>query len=99
MGALTIFYWRDIPAQLMMGSGRNAIKLKLPERYEKAIDRCAMQVGAKDSDSYLKDWRKVSVPISNQGKHAIEQEAAKLELEYSNKKLKDLIANNGWNNA
>ena len=99
MGVLTIVYWRDIPAQLMIGSGRHAIKLKLSEKYEQAIDRCAMKVGSTDSDSYLKDWRKESTPLSNQSKQALEEEAFKLELEYSDKKLKELIANNGWNNA
>ena len=48
MSNLTIVFCRDIPAQLLIGSGRKATKLKLSEKFEKAIDRCAMKVGAKD---------------------------------------------------
>ena len=97
MSELTIVYWRDIPAQLMIGSGRKAKKLKLSEKYEKAIDRCAMKVGAKDTDSYLQDWRKESFPLSATGEKAIEKERIKLEEEYSDERLKSLIQNNGWN--
>ena len=62
MSNLTIVFWRDIPAQLLIGSGRKATKLKLSEKFEKAIDRCAMKVGAKDSQSYLDDWQKKQFP-------------------------------------
>ncbi len=95
MSYLTIVFWRDIPAQLIIGSGRKAIKHKLSEKYEKAIDRCAMRVGAKDSETYLNDWRKKNVPFATNN-DSIEEEAAKLELNYSDKKLKDLIENDGW---
>lgn len=97
MATLTIVYWRDIPAQLLIGSGRTAIKYKLSEKFEKTIDRCAMKVGAKDTDSYLQDWKKKSVPLLSFGDRAINLEADKLELEYTVSKLKALVKNNGWN--
>ena len=97
MKKLTIVFWRDIPAQLLIGSGRKATKYKLAEKYEKAIDRCAMKVGAKDSESYLRDWRKKSYSISGDGTKVIEEEAARLELKYSDLKLKELVENDGWN--
>ena len=53
MPEVTIVYWRDIPAQVIVGSGRRAAKMPLPERFELAIDRCAMRAGARDSDAYL----------------------------------------------
>ena len=59
MANMTIVYWRDIPAQVIVGKGRRAAKAALPERFEQAIDRCAMKVGAKDDDAYLSEWRKV----------------------------------------
>ena len=46
MPDVTIVYWRDIPAQVIVGSGRRAAKRALPERFEQAIDRCAMRTGA-----------------------------------------------------
>ena len=99
MPTLTIVYWRDIPAQLMIGTGRRAIKYKLPEKYEKAIDRCAMRVGAKDSDSYLQDWRKKTFQLDSVKNDTIKNEAFKLEQKYSDAKLKHLIQNNGWNGS
>ena len=30
------------------------------ERFEQAIDRCAMKIGAKDADDYLAEWRKAA---------------------------------------
>ena len=58
MALVTIVYWRDIPAQVIVGKGRTAAKLPLPERFEQAIDRCAMKIGARDTDAYLAEWRK-----------------------------------------
>ncbi|MEL6680807.1 MAG: virulence factor, partial [Pseudomonadota bacterium] len=58
MPDVTVVYWRDIPAQVIVGKGRRGSKVPLPERFEQAIDRCAMKVGARDSDAYLSEWRK-----------------------------------------
>ena len=58
MPEVTIVYWRDIPAQVIVGKGRRGSKVKLTERFEQAIDRCAMKIGAKDADAYLAEWRK-----------------------------------------
>ena len=96
MDNLTILSWRDIPAQLLIGSGRKATKLKLSEKFEKAIDQCAMKVGAKDSESYLEDWQKKTVPLQTTGTSSIALEAERLERYYTNEKLKALIINNGW---
>ncbi|HDR28035.1 virulence factor [Rhodovulum sp.] len=49
MPELTILYWRDIPAQVIVGKGRRAKKRVLTPRFEQAIDRCAMKV-ARGSD-------------------------------------------------
>ena len=45
MPDVTIVYWRDIPAQVIVGPGRRGAKAPLPERVEQAIDRAAMKVG------------------------------------------------------
>ena len=96
MTKLIIVYWRDIPAQLMIGKGRQAKKYKLPEKYEKAIDLCAMKVGAKDSEAYLKYWRKEIISFNDNRANNLEHEAKKIEIEYSEEKLKKLIRNGGW---
>ena len=59
MPDVTIVYWRDIPAQVIVGKGRAGAKRQLAERFEQAIDRAAMKVNAKDADAYLAEWRKV----------------------------------------
>ena len=55
MVEVVVVYWRDIPAQVIVGKGRSGAKRKLTERFEQAIDRCAMKIGAKDADAYLAD--------------------------------------------
>ncbi len=58
MAERIIVYWRDIPAQVIVRRGRTAEKRELPQRFQQAIDRCAMAVGARDSDAYLAEWRR-----------------------------------------
>ena len=58
MAQLTVVYWRDIPAQVIVKAGRQAAKRQLTERFEKAIDRAAMKAKLRDTDSYLAEWRR-----------------------------------------
>ena len=96
MAEITIVYWRDIPSMVMAGKGRKAAKVQLPERFEQAIDRAAMKVGAKDEDAYLADWRREGpVRVEGEDREVAEAEAARLEAEYDDARLKTLIANDG----
>ncbi len=97
MPDVTIVYWRDIPAQVIVGKGRRGAKKPLPERFEQAIDRAAMKVGAADTDAYLAEWRKAP-PYTVEGDPAeiAEAEAVRLEAEYDQDRIKALIANDGW---
>lgn len=96
MPEVTIVFWRDIPAQVIVGKGRRGIKRPLPERFEQAIDRAAMKAGARDSDAYLSEWRK-SAPYAVEGaaEAVAESEAARLDAEYDQDRLKALIDNDG----
>ncbi|MGV8954617.1 MAG: virulence factor [Cypionkella sp.] len=96
MPDVIIVYWRDIPAQVIVGKGRTASKVQLPERFEQAIDRCAMKIGAKDADAYLAEWRKAA-PYSVEGEPAevAASEAARLDTEYDTERLKALIQAEG----
>ncbi|MGC9417617.1 MAG: virulence factor [Rhodovulum sp.] len=100
MPELTIVYWRDIPAQVIVGKGRKAEKRILPARFEQAIDRCAMQVGARDTDAYLADWRRAD-PVAREGDPTalVEAEAARIDAEYDGARLKALIDASGWETA
>ncbi|MFK7876351.1 MAG: virulence factor [Paracoccaceae bacterium] len=100
MPDVTLVFWRDIPAQVIVGKGRRASKRQLHERFEQAIDRAAMKVNAKDSDAYLAEWRKAE-PYAMEGDPAeiAEVEATRLEAEYDSDRIKVLIANDGWAQA
>jgi len=97
MADVTIVYWRDIPAQVIVGKGRRGAKVQLPERFEQAIDRAAMKIGASDTDSYLAEWRKATpYDVEGDAQDVCTAEAARIEAEYDKERLKALIDNEGW---
>ena len=98
MAEVTVVYWRDMPAQVIVGKGRRGAKVQLPERFEQAIDRAAMKSGAAGTDEYLAEWRKAApYPVDGDDDMAVAQaEAARLDTEYDQARIKTLIENNGW---
>lgn len=98
MAQLIITSWRDIPAQVTVKAGRrNIAKRILTERFEKAIDMCAMRVGAKDDDAYLAEWRKSTpVEVSDDIEAEADKAAADIEASYDTERLKSLIAAEGF---
>lgn len=96
MPDVTIVYWRDIPAQVIVGKGRRGAKVQLSERFEKAIDRCAMKIGAQDTDAYLAEWRKAApYAVDGDATEVANSEAERLETEIDDAQLKALINNEG----
>ena len=96
MADVTIVYWRDIPAQVIVGKGRRGVKVPLAERFEQAIDRAAMKMGMTGTDAYLEEWRKgAPIRIDGDDRAVAEAEAARIEAEYDAERLKALIANGG----
>lgn len=97
MADVTVVFWRDIPAQVIVGKGRRGSKVQLTERFEQAIDRCAMKVGARDTDSYLAEWRKApAYEVDGDPDQIARSEADRLEAEYDTARLKALIDADGW---
>jgi hypothetical protein len=96
MPEVTVVYWRDIPAQVIVGKGRSGSKVQLSERFEQAIDRCAMKIGAKDADAYMAEWRKAP-PYTLEGAPEViaAAEAARLEAEFDTVRLRALIDTDG----
>jgi len=96
MPEVTIVYWRDIPAQVIIGKGRRGTKMPLPERFEQAIDRAAMKVGAKDADAYLSEWRKAP-PFEVEGDptEIAAAQVKRLDTEFDQDRIGKLIANGG----
>ena len=97
MPDVTVVFWRDIPAQVIVGKGRRGAKVQLAERFEQAIDRCAMKIDAKDSDAYLAEWRKAEpYMVDGEQDEVAAAQAARLEAEYDIDRIKQLIDNDGW---
>lgn len=101
LAQITVKFWRDIPAMVMVGRGRSAGKAPLPERFEQAIDRCAMKVGAKDDDAYLSEWRSedrgpAALDDENDAKSVADRIAAEIDAAYDSARIKELISNDGW---
>ena len=97
MPDVTIVYWRDMPAQVIVGKGRRGAKAVLPERFEQAIDRAAMKSGVTGTDSYLNGFRKAD-PYTVQGdqNEIAKAEADRIDAEYGPERLRVLIDNEGW---
>ena len=97
MAEVTIVYWRDMPAQVIVGRGRRGAKMPLPERFEQAIDRAAMKSGAAGTDDYLSGFRKADpYTVDGEDTDVATAEAARIDAEYDQERLKTLIANDGW---
>ena len=96
MATLTILYWRDIPAQVIVKRGRTAAKRQLAERFEKAIDRAAMRANLRDTDSYLAEWRRAApVEVTDALQEEADKKAAELEAAFDDAKLKALVETGG----
>ena len=96
MAQLTIVYWRDIPAQVIVKAGRQAAKRPLAERFEKAIDRAAMKAKLRDTDSYLAEWRRADpVACGDDLETEAAAAAARLEADYPDERLARLVAAGG----
>ena len=99
MAKLTIVYWRDIPAQVIVKAGRRSVaKRELSLRFTEAIDMCAMRSGLAETDAYLEEWRKAdAVDVSDDLEAEAQAAADGLEKKYDKDRLKKLIASEGRN--
>ena len=96
MAERIIIYWRDIPAQVIVRAGRRSEKRELPERFIQAIDRCAMAVGARDSEAYLTEWRRgPPEPCGDELVHEADAALSELDRAYDAERLKALVASGG----
>lgn len=96
MAQLTVVYWRDIPAQVIVKKGRDSAKIQLTERFEKAIDRAAMRANLRDTDSYLAEWRRAApVEVSDELQAEADKKAAELEAQFDDAKLKAMVEAGG----
>lgn len=96
MAQLTIIWWRDIPAQVTARAGRITAKRELPQRFQEAIDRAAMRGNARDTDTYLAQWRRSEPsPCGDDLEAAVVAEMERLERDYDDARLAALVASGG----
>ena len=96
MASLTILYWRDIPSQVIVKSGRNSAKRELSERFIRAIDAAAMRAQTSDANAYLAEWRRAEpTPCGDDLEAEASAAAARLEAEYDANRLAELAKRGG----
>ena len=90
-------YWRDIPSQVIVKQGRKKGKVLLEQRFQNAIDRAAMRARKRDSDSYMKEWKRVRSITAGEPdpQQAALLEAQRIEAAYPDDRLVELIRNHG----
>src|SRR5512143_243660 len=93
-----IVYWRDIPAQVRLRSGRERISRSLAPRFQDAIDAAAMVGRTTSTDDYLEEWRS-SEWLTGEGDPDLERFAddlvARIEADYPPTRLEALIKTKG----
>ena len=100
MASLIVLYWRDIPSQVIVKSGRTAAKRELSEKFIRAIDTAAMHGGARSDDAYLGEWRRSDpAPCGDDLEAEADAAAARLEREYDVHRLAMLAKHDGRESA
>lgn len=96
MASLSVIYWRDIPAQVVVRHGRVTAKVQLSARFQEAVDRAAMRAGRGSSDAYLADWKRSEPrPCGEDLQAEAAAEAARIEASFSDEALEALIRSKG----
>lgn len=69
---VTIVYWRDLAARVIVGNGRRGSGRKWPERFARASARAAMTVAAVGAEAARPgadhDRDRLKAPIANDGR-------------------------------
>jgi len=91
-----IVYWRDIPAQVRLRSGRERLAKALPDRFQEAIDEAAMRARITNADDYLEEWRSTDWQERPGELESLANElVAEIDASYPVERLETLKQNNG----
>jgi hypothetical protein len=96
MGQVTVVWWRDIPAQVLGGRGRDATKVVLSDRFQEAIDTAATRIGLIGTDEYLAEWKRERRTVGDDVEAAARALAERFEIEFDDGRLNELAANGGF---
>ena len=94
-GTLTVIWWRDIPAQVVVRDGRQTAKIVLHPRFQVAIDKAAVKAGRKAMDDYIAEWRKTQTPCARRAATRPPGRGRRLEHAYTREVLARLVAAGG----
>ncbi|HEY7400998.1 MAG TPA: virulence factor [Actinomycetota bacterium] len=95
MAALTVIWWRDIPAQVTASRGRERARVQLSDRFQEAIDTAATRVGLIGTDEYMAEWHKQTRDCGEELEGEAKTEAERLELAFTDEILAGLAVT-GW---
>jgi len=96
LAKLIVISWRDVPAQVLVKSGRETAKVQLSHRFQEAVDRAAMRAGKAGSDAYLADWKRSEPRRCGDNLQAEAQaEADRIEARYCDADLLRIIRAHG----
>lgn len=95
MGALSVIWWRDIPAQVVGKDARRSSKVVLHPRFQVAIDKAANRAGKRGYSEYIEEWRKTFRECGDDLESEVRVEADRLETEYDRHHLAELIQSGG----
>ncbi|QPC44439.1 virulence factor [Kaustia mangrovi] len=97
MADVVVVFWRDIPAQVIVRSGRKCERRQLSDRFQEAIDMAAMRGGAAGTDAYLDEWRRAAAePCGDDLAAEADRIAGTFEAAFDKPRLKNLADNGGW---
>ncbi len=103
--ALTIIYWRDIPAQVTATQAGESAKVLLEPRFQHAIDRAATVADLTETEAYVAQWRRDPRPLAGDPapgsltrddlQERATQAADELSERYPRERLEALVAQGG----
>ena len=95
MAELTVVRWREIPAQVMAGRGRDRARVELSARFQEAIDLAATRAGLIGTDDYLSEWVKDTRECGDDLQAEVAAEAERLEAAFDDGRLAALARSGG----
>jgi hypothetical protein len=95
MAELTVVRWREIPAQVMAGRGRDRARVELSARFQEAIDLAATRAGLIGTDDYLSEWVRDTRPCGEDLQAEVAAEAERLEAAFDDERLAALARSGG----
>ncbi len=94
--ALTVIYWRDIPAQVTATHEGANHKALLAPRFQHAIDRAATVAGLTETHAYVGEWRQEKSALADDPAVACQQKADQIEQDFDRDRLEALVAGGGY---